>query len=120
MRLAQAMTELAGSDPLSTMVAVFLATAVLTQLITNNAAAALTFPIAAAVAQDIGANLAPFAMAVMVASSSAFLTPWGYQTNLLVQGPGNYRLVDYLRVGGPLLVFVTIFSCWWIPKVWPF
>lgn len=120
MSLAQAMTKLAGCDPFSNMVAVFFATAILTQLITNNAAAALIFPVAAAVAQGTGASLTPFAIAVMVASSSAFLTPWGYQTNLLVQGPGNYRLWDYLRVGGPLLFFVTLVSCWWIPKIWPF
>ncbi len=117
-KLAQAITALATS-PGTALTAVFFATVLLTQLISNNAAAALVFPVAAAVAQKTGASLMPFAMAVMVAASCAFLTPWGYQTNLLVQGPGNYRLGDYLRVGLPLLLLVTLVSLLAIPQLWP-
>lgn len=117
-KLAQVIAALAAS-PGTAMAAVFFATVLLTNLISNNAAAALVFPIAAAVAQQTGASLMPFSMAIMVAASCAFLTPWGYQTNLLVQGPGNYRLGDYFRVGLPLLLLVTLVSLLAIPQLWP-
>jgi di/tricarboxylate transporter len=119
-KLAEGLLALAGTQPQWALVAVFCLTALLTQFITNNAAAALAFPVATALAQQTGSQLMPYALAVMVAASSAFLTPWGYQTNLLVQGPGNYRTSDYLRLGLPLFLWVALFSCWWIPQLWPF
>jgi di/tricarboxylate transporter len=82
------------------------ATVILTELITNNAAAALMFPIALAAAAGLGVDVRPFALAVAVAASASFLTPIGYQTNTMVYGPGGYRFGDYARLGAPLTVLV--------------
>ena len=81
-----------------------LATVVLTEFISNNAAAALMFPIAMASAQQVGADPRAFAIAVAISASNSFLTPIGYQTNTMVYGPGGYRFSDYARLGAPLTV----------------
>jgi di/tricarboxylate transporter len=81
---------------------VVLVTLMLTELITNTAAAILVFPIAVAVATDVGASPRAFAIAVAIAASCSFLTPIGYQTNTMVYGPGGYRFTDYARLGAPL------------------
>jgi di/tricarboxylate transporter len=62
----------------------------------------------------------PFAVSVMIAAASSFATPIGYQTNLMVYGPGGYRFSDYLRVGGPLSILIGLVSLAIIPQVWPF
>jgi di/tricarboxylate transporter len=90
------------------LAAVLLATVVLTEFISNNAAAALMFPIALATAADVGADPRHFAIAVAIAASCSFLTPVGYQTNTMVYGPGGYRFGDYWRLGGPLTVLVVV------------
>jgi di/tricarboxylate transporter len=84
------------------LLGVVLATVVLTEFISNNAAAALMFPIALATASEVGAEPRSFAIAVAVAASCSFLTPIGYQTNTMVYGPGGYRFGDYWRLGAPL------------------
>jgi di/tricarboxylate transporter len=88
---------------------VYAATSLFTELITNNAAAALMFPIALATAERVEVSPVPFLVAVAMAASASFATPIGYQTNLIVQGAGGYRFRDFLRVGLPLnaLVLVT-------------
>ena len=88
------------------LLGIVVATVVLTEFISNNAAAALMFPIAMATADQLGANPRPFAIAIAVAASSSFLTPIGYQTNTMVYGPGGYRFGDYVRLGAPLTVAV--------------
>jgi len=85
-----------------------LATTLLTELITNNAAAAVLFPIAVSVAMVAGLDIRIMAMAVAVTASSSFLTPLGYQTNTMVYGPGGYRFADYLRAGIPLNIAVVL------------
>ena len=85
---------------------VYALTAVFTSIITNNAAAILMFPIALEAARDNDLALMPFAVCVAVAASAGFATPMGYQTNLMVMGPGGYRVADFLRFGGPLTVLV--------------
>jgi di/tricarboxylate transporter len=80
------------------------ATSALTELITNNAAAVLMFPVAIAAAESVGSDPRGFAMAVAVTASASFLSPMGYQTNTMVWGPGGYRFSDYLRLGAPLNV----------------
>lgn len=85
-----------------------IATVVLTELITNNAAAALLFPVALAAAHEVGADPRSFAIAVAVAASASFLTPIGYQTNTMVYGFGGYRFGDYARLGGPLTVVTVL------------
>lgn len=99
---------------------IYLLTTAFTEVISNNAAAVLMFPIASAVAEQQGLNVLPFALAIMFAASASFMTPLGYQTNLMVYGPGGYHSRDYLRVGLPLNIVVGMTAVWLIPVVWPF
>ena len=111
---------LAGGDAFLLLVAVYLVTVLLTETITNNAAAIVMFPIALSTAETLGVSVTPYAVAVMVAASASFVTPIGYQTNLMVQGPGGYRFGDYVRLGLPLSTLVAVTALWVIPRVWPF
>ena len=103
-----------------TFVAVFLMTVMLTEMMTNNAAAALAFPIALGMAQQLGVSPMPFAVAVMYAASASFLTPFGYQTNMMVMAPGGYRMGDYLRAGLPVSITYCVVAIGLIPLVFPF
>ena len=105
--------------PLLTLAAIYLLTLVATELITNNAAAVLIFPVAMAAAESLGVSATPFVIAIMIAASAAFATPIGYQTNLMVFGPGAYRFTDYLRFGLPLNLIVMVIALLIIPRVWP-
>jgi len=96
-----------GADPRLALLAVVVATVILTEFISNNASAALMFPIATAAAVEIGADPRDFAIAVAVAASASFLTPIGYQTNTMVYGLGGYRFSDYWRLGAPLTAVVV-------------
>jgi di/tricarboxylate transporter len=87
---------------------VFLITLLLTELVTNNAAAALMFPIAYAFADAAAVDVMPFALAVAFAASGSFLTPYGYATNLIVQNLGSYTRGDYLRFGLPITVTYSV------------
>lgn len=98
---------------------VLLATMVLTELITNNAAAVLLFPVALNTALAAGLDPRPFAIAIAIGASSSFLTPIGYQTNTMVYGIGGYRFGDYARLGLPLSVVMVIVSMVAIPIAWP-
>lgn len=106
--------------PWLALVAVYLLTAVFTEVITNNAAAVLMFPIALAVSEQLGVNVLPFAIAVMFAASASFVTPLGYQTNLMVYGPGRYRFMDYFRLGVPLTCLIGLVAVCMIPMIWGF
>ena len=88
--------------------------------ITSNAAAVLVFPIAVTAADRLGVNVMPFAIAIMIASAGSFATPLGYQTNLMVYGPGGYRFSDYLRTGLPLNILIWATAVILSPLVWPF
>ena len=90
------------------LAAVVVLTLVFTEIITNNAAAALMVPVAIATATELGVEAFPFFVAVAVGASASFATPIGYQTNLIVQGPGGYRFRDFVRVGLPLDVLVVV------------
>ncbi|MDX1630864.1 MAG: SLC13 family permease [Thermoanaerobaculia bacterium] len=98
---------------------VYLVTSVLTELISNNAAAILMVPIAAEVAQGLGADPKAFFVAVAFAGSASFLTPMGYQTNAMVYGPGRYLFRDYLAFGWPLKIVLWGLASWLIPVIWP-
>jgi di/tricarboxylate transporter len=111
---------MAGDSPWLALVAVYAVTSVFTEIITNNAAAVLIFPIAEATAQSLGVSLWPFVAVVMVAASASFATPIGYQTNLMVYGPGGYRFSDYLRIGTPLNVLMGVLAVLLAPVIWPF
>jgi di/tricarboxylate transporter len=106
--------------PIGLLAAIYLVTSIMTELITNNAAAALIFPIAMAVAGQQGLNPMPFAVAIAVAASASFATPIGYQTNLMVYGPGGYRFTDFLKLGIPLNLLFMIVALIVIPMVWGF
>jgi di/tricarboxylate transporter len=115
-----ALTEGSGGiNPLLALVVVYLVTLVLTELMTNTAAAALVFPLAASLAQSLHLDLMPFAAAVAFGASASFLTPFGYTTNLMVQNMGGYRLQDYLRLGSPVSLVYTIVALTLIPIVFP-
>jgi len=92
-------------------------TSIFTEIITNNAAAALVFPIAFSTAQQMEMNPTPFLIGLAVAASASFATPLGYQTNLIVYGPGGYKFSDFLKVGVPMniLMLITTVStaCFW-------
>lgn len=102
------------------LAAISFATTVLTELITNNAAVALIFPIAMAIADKAQASPLPFAMAVAIAASASFATPIGYQTNLMVQGPGGYKFSDFIKIGLPLNLLYFVVSVLVIPVFFKF
>ncbi|MFT6916054.1 MAG: di/tricarboxylate transporter [Motiliproteus sp.] len=107
-------------SPWLALAIIYLLTVLFTESITNSAAAVLMFPIAMAVADQLGVNVMPFAVAIMFAASASFITPLGYQTNLMVMGPGGYRIRDYLRLGIPLSLLVGSTSILLIPLIWSF
>ncbi len=110
----------AGDNPYVVLAAIYLVTMLFTELMSNNAAAVLTFPIAWQTAADMGVNQMPFVMAVTVAASCGFATPMGYQTNLMIYGPGGYKFSDYMRFGGPLNLLVMVITILLAPLIWPF
>ena len=98
----------------------FIITNLFTELITNNAAAALAFPLALAISQQLGVDPTPFFVVICMAASASFSTPIGYQTNLIVQGIGNYKFTDFVRIGLPLNIITFLISVFLIPLIWPF
>ena len=118
--IAESVITLAQGSPWGTLVVVYLVTMLFTELITNNAAAVLVFPIALSTSESLGVSFMPFAIAIMMAASASFSTPIGYQCNLMVYGPGGYRFSDYFRVGMPLNLLVAAVSLAVVPLVWRF
>ncbi len=118
--IAGGLVGLGSEQPWLALALVYATTAITTELITNNAAAALLLPIALATAQQLGVSWEPFAIAVMFAASASFATPIGYQTNLMVWGPGGYRFSDFLRLGVPIQLIVGTATVVLIPMVFPF
>jgi di/tricarboxylate transporter len=108
-----------SNSPKLTLLAMFVLTAVFSAVISNVAAAVILFPIAVSAADSMGLNVLPFAVMIMVAASASFATPIGYQTNLMVYGPGDYHFSDFLKLGVPLTVIVGVVSYLVIPVVWP-
>lgn len=118
--IAGGLIEIAGGDPILTLVALYLGTMFCTELITNNAAAVLMFPIALQAATSLNCSATPFVITIMIAASASFLTPFGYQTNLMVFGAGGYRGLDYVRFGLPLSMIVFAVTVVVVPNVWAF
>ena len=111
---------MAPLGPIGSLAAIMIATIILTELVSHNAAAALMFPIGVAAAATIGADPRPFVIAIMLGASLSFLTPLGYQTNLMVYGLGGYRFSDFSRVGVPLNVVTISLSLFLVPIFFPF
>jgi di/tricarboxylate transporter len=101
------------------LVATYLITLVLTELITNNAAA-LAFPLGYSLAVGYGVDPIPFIMAVLFGASASFISPYGYQTNLLVYSIGNYKMSDYVRIGIPISLLYSLLVLTLIPVFFPF
>ncbi len=117
--LAGSLVGSVGDHPWLILAAVYLATLLITEIVTNNAAAVLMFPVAHAAAANLGLEFMPLAVAIAMAASAGFATPIGYQTNLIVYGPGGYRFGDYLRFGLPLNLLLMCVALVIIPLVWP-
>jgi di/tricarboxylate transporter len=111
---------LAGSSAFLNLVAVFLLTSIFSEIVTNNAAVVLMFPITVTIASSLGVDAMPFVIAVVLAAAGAVATPIGYQTNLMVYGPGGYRFTDFLRAGLPLVAVTATVALIVIPLVWRF
>lgn len=110
----------AGEQPYLALISVYLVTWMLTELITNNAAAVLIFPLALSVAATMDVDFMPYVMTIMFAASASFATPIGYQTNLMVYGAGGYRFSDFMKIGLPLNLIVAIITILLVPLIWPF
>jgi di/tricarboxylate transporter len=109
-----------GASPVLALSGVIFLTSISTHLLTNNATAILILPIAISAAQGLGVDPKPFIIAVCFGASACFATPIGYQTNLLVYGPGGYRFSDYFKLGMPLNLLVLFMGSIFIPVIWPF
>lgn len=105
--------------PVATIAAFYLITSILTEIMSNNAAAAVLTPIALGTAAELGVNPYALLVAIMFGASASFMTPVGYQTNTLVYAPGGYRFADFLRVGAPLNALLLLTATLFIPIFWP-
>ena len=106
--------------PHAVLAVLYLMTMAMTEVMSNNAAAALLTPIAIEIANGMGVDVRPFAFCIAFGASASFLSPIGYQTNALVYGPGGYLFTDYFRVGFPISLSVWVLSTILIPVFWPF
>lgn len=118
--IASSGLSLVGDNPWLVLLVIYGLTTLLTEIITNNAAAVLMFPIAQSTAQSLDVSFWPFVVCLMMAASASFATPIGYQTNLMVYGPGGYRFSDYLRIGVPLNILLGLVTVALAPLIWPF
>ncbi|MFN1835336.1 SLC13 family permease [Balneola sp. MJW-20] len=118
--MASGLLGFATGKPFIALALTYLITWLLTELITNNAAAVLVFPIVLSLAQSLGLDFMPFAMTIIVAASASFSTPVGYQTNLMVLGPGGYKYSDFLKIGLPLNLMIGVITVSLVPLIWSF
>ncbi|MGE0485880.1 MAG: SLC13 family permease [Gammaproteobacteria bacterium] len=118
--LGSLVIDVCGSSPHTLLVAIFTLSALLAGIVTAKAGAVLMLPVAQAASNQLGIDLMPLVLAIMLAASMAVATPIGYPTNLMIYGPGGYRFYDYLRLGGPLTVLIGLLGAVLIPLFWPF
>lgn len=107
-------------NPFMSLIIVYFGTWVLTEFITNSAAAVLIFPIALSLSISLEVSFIPFAIVIIMGASASFATPIGYQTNLMVYGPGSYRYTDFLKIGLPLNIIIAVITLTLVPLIWPF
>ncbi|MGB2130062.1 MAG: SLC13 family permease, partial [Marinobacterium sp.] len=117
--LAGGIVELSSGTPWLLLILTYLAVSVLTEIITNNAAAVLMLPIVLEITEKAQLSHEPFIFAIMIAASASFATPLGYQTNLMVYGPGGYRFTDFLKVGVPMNLLVAAVTLTTLLLGWP-
>lgn len=119
--IAAMLIDLSGNvSPYIILAVLYITTNIITELITNNAAAAFAFPIALSAAAQLGVDAMPFCVAICMAASSSFSSPIGYQTNMIVQGMGHYKFSDFVRIGLPMNILAFIISMIFIPMFWKF
>jgi di/tricarboxylate transporter len=111
---------LAGESALIAMVVIFFITLILTEVITNSAAAALVFPVAYNIAIGLGVSPLPLVMALAFGASGSFISPYGYQTNIMVFNAGNYKITDFIKFGWPITLTYSVVVLMLIPVVFPF
>lgn len=118
--IGQRMVELTSAfGPRAVLAGIVIVTAILTEIITNNGAVALMFPIVLSVAETQGIEARGLCIAITLVASMSMLTPIGYQTNLMVYGPGNYRFTDFFKIGFPLQIVLWIIVIILVPIIWP-
>jgi len=108
-----------GLSPILIIWMIYLLTSMLTEMVSNNAVAVVVTPVAIGLAQALGVDARPLVVAVMVAASASFATPIGYQTNMMVYGPGGYKFTDFIKVGLPLNLSIGALASLLIPYLWP-
>ncbi len=119
--VASSIIRMSGNlGPYASLAVIYIVTCIITELITNNAAAALSFPVALSVATQLGVDPRPFFIVICIAASAAFTTPIGYQTHLIVQGVGGYKFWDFIKIGLPLDILIFLVSIFLIPCIWKF
>lgn len=119
--IAEALANLCrGMGPYVLLTVLYIVTGLLTECVTTQGSAVLMFPVAVSIALEMGVSPRPFTMAILFAAAASFVTPLGYQTNLMVYGPGGYKFTDYLRAGLPLHMVLIATACVLIPLIWPF
>src|SRR5699024_12173305 len=118
--LAESVLGFVKSNPHLALVGIYLTTWILTGMIINNAAAVLVSPIAISLATSFGVDYMPFVMTIIMAASASFSTPIGYQTNLMVYGPGGYKFTDFTKIGLRLNLMVGIITIELVPIFWLF
>ncbi len=118
--IADWVLDAVSENPWLVLLAIYATTSLLTEIVSNNAAVALMFSIAMSAAESLGVNFMPFVIAIMMAGSASFATPIGYQTNLMVYGPGGYTFGDFLRVGVPMNFVAALCPVLIAPLVFPF
>ncbi len=110
---------LADGNPLLLLIVTFFAVSLLTEMITNNAAALIMLPVVLSMTAALGLNPEPYVIATMIAASASYATPLGYQTNLMVFGPGGYRFTDFMRVGIMMNLVAGVVTILLVPLIWP-
>ena len=119
-QIAGILTAMGGDHPHLALAVIFAGTSFMTNVITNNAAAAFMFPIALSTAAQLGVSFMPFAITLMVSASCAFITPTGYQTNLMVWGPGEYKFTDFVKIGSVMTLIVAALTIALTPMIYRF
>ena len=119
-QIATILTNLGGGNALAALAVVFIGRIVMANLITNAASAVFMFPIALSMASQLEVSFMPFAIALMTGTIGAAVTPPAYQTNLMVQGPGEYGFMDFVKMGAPLAILVGVITVWLAPVFFPF
>ena len=118
--IAGLLTTMGGDNPHLALAVIFVGCSFMTNVITNNAAAAFMFPIAVSTASQLGVNFMPFAITLMISASCAFITPTGYQTNLMVWGPGEYQFTDFVKIGTVITLIVAAMTIFLTPLIYGF